>query len=185
MYITPTLGILENNSSNLKDDSSDQDGDSNDLHVDGGSDDLNGESDDLNGESDDLDEDSSEDDSYFDDAGVSLIDGSSSESSSSSPNDGTFNNVLFLTVHRVINFIGRSQSLLYDGSSINKETSWYSIMNYAVANNLSYKAIEDLIQLIKVCTSIQPQLFYEWSLFVHTCRCTVLHQTSALTHYTS
>ena len=137
MYITPTLGILETNSSNQKDDSSDQDGDSNDLHVDGGSDDLNGESDDLNGESDDLDE-------------VSLIDGSSSESSSSSPNDGTFNNVLFLTVHRVINFIGRSQSLLYDGSSINKETSWYSIMNYAVANNLSYKAIEDLIQLIKV-----------------------------------
>lgn len=41
--------------------------------------------------------------------------------------------------------------LLYDGSIINTSTSWYSIMYFAVSNKLSYKAIEDLIKLMKVC----------------------------------
>ena len=48
-------------------------------------------------------------------------------------------------------FIDDGQSLLFNGSTINTSTSWYSIMHYAVSNKLSYKAIEELIDLIKVC----------------------------------
>ncbi len=40
--------------------------------------------------------------------------------------------------------------LLYDGSNIKKTTSWHSIMHYAVSNRLSYKAIEEFIDLIQV-----------------------------------
>ncbi len=40
--------------------------------------------------------------------------------------------------------------LLYDSSNINTMTSWYSIMQYAVSHRLSYAAISDLIELIKV-----------------------------------
>ena len=39
---------------------------------------------------------------------------------------------------------------LYLGASLSKTTSWYSIMYYAVSNHLSYKAVEDLIALMKV-----------------------------------
>ncbi len=40
--------------------------------------------------------------------------------------------------------------LLYEGSAINTATSWYAMMHYAVSNRLSYKAIKDLITLMKV-----------------------------------
>ena len=40
--------------------------------------------------------------------------------------------------------------LLYDSGNINTMTSWYSIMHYAVSHHLSYAAISDLIELIKV-----------------------------------
>ena len=39
---------------------------------------------------------------------------------------------------------------LYNGSKINAQTSWYAMMQYAMSNHLSYKAIEDLISLMQV-----------------------------------
>uniref|UniRef100_A0A1X7TR45 Uncharacterized protein n=1 Tax=Amphimedon queenslandica TaxID=400682 RepID=A0A1X7TR45_AMPQE len=57
-------------------------------------------------------------------------------------------------------------SLLYDGSSISTNASWYSMMYFAVKNRLSYKAIKDLITLIKAhCPTEQnycPKSFYEF-----------------------
>ena len=39
---------------------------------------------------------------------------------------------------------------LYEGARINAETSWSVIMKYAVTHKLSYSALGDLIDLVKV-----------------------------------
>ena len=39
---------------------------------------------------------------------------------------------------------------LYEGSKISATASSYSLMQYAVENHLSYKAVEDLIALLQV-----------------------------------
>ena len=41
-------------------------------------------------------------------------------------------------------------ALLYEGSKIKAKTSLYVTMYYAISNGLSYKAIDQLISLIKV-----------------------------------
>ena len=40
--------------------------------------------------------------------------------------------------------------LLYDGAAINAKSSWLAILNYAVSNKLTYRAIEELISLVSV-----------------------------------
>ena len=54
----------------------------------------------------------------------------------------------------IIEDSGNLHTLLFDGGRINAATSWYSIMNYAVTNRLSYKAISDLLDLIKVIINV-------------------------------
>ena len=39
---------------------------------------------------------------------------------------------------------------LFEGSRINARTSWYAMMQFAISNHLSYKAIEDLIAFMQV-----------------------------------
>uniref|UniRef100_A0A1X7V742 DUF4218 domain-containing protein n=1 Tax=Amphimedon queenslandica TaxID=400682 RepID=A0A1X7V742_AMPQE len=55
---------------------------------------------------------------------------------------------------------------LYDGSSISTSTSWYAMMHFAIANRLTYKAMNDLITLIKAhCPATPngcPKSFYQF-----------------------
>lgn len=54
----------------------------------------------------------------------------------------------------IIEDSGNLHTLLFDGGRSNADTSWYSIMNYAVTNQLSYKAISDLLDFIKVIINV-------------------------------
>ena len=54
-----------------------------------------------------------------------------------------------IIVHACLTILG-SVVPLYEGSSISTIASWYMMNQFAVSNRLSYKAMEDLIVLIKV-----------------------------------
>lgn len=45
---------------------------------------------------------------------------------------------------------GDTSQPLYEGSKICATTSWCSILQYALSNHLTYKAIEELLDLMQV-----------------------------------
>ena len=121
--------------------------------IDGNTDD--GNTDDGNTDIDDYDVSDSNDSSIDDDNDSHL---SSLDKASNLP--GNYTLLLIMTENNKENILESSKALLYEGSKIKAETSWYAIMQHAISNGLSYKSIDELISLIKVfCYFIISNLF--------------------------
>ena len=56
--------------------------------------------------------------------------------------------VLYMYIEFPANSVGMLP--LYEGARINTETSWSAIMKYAITHKLSYSALGNLIDLVKV-----------------------------------